>query len=124
MTDPAWRAFFVEVEELREEHLIASGGTLADLIDDYLFVRLGDLISLAFCTGWTKEESCRDYRVQLVGDRVVVSPDLFGGAAIPVEIEARVLETTRFGSDKELRDALESAPRMTLRGEVGASPGD
>ena len=38
---------------LRDDMLSASGEEPAALSSDYAFVRLGDLISLAFCTGWT-----------------------------------------------------------------------
>ena len=50
----------------------APGMSLADLEDDYVFVRLGDLISLTFCTGWTDEQCFGSSTIQLSGWRVVV----------------------------------------------------
>src|SRR5919204_4119302 len=44
-----WAPFFAEMETLRNRHLLAAAPlTMDDLRGDYAFVRLGDLISLAF----------------------------------------------------------------------------
>lgn len=117
-SDSDWTAFFVEMAAARDAMLRASGRPLADLVDDYPFLRLGDLISLAFCTGSTDEQRFGDWTVQLSGACVVVAPDLFGGEAIPFEVEARTIRNRRFRSDAELRDALSEATVTTLRGDV------
>src|SRR3954465_10810061 len=46
--DPSWSAFFTGMAELRDEMVRASRERADDLAGDYRFVRLGDLISLAF----------------------------------------------------------------------------
>ena len=76
--DAEWTSFFAEVEAARGAWLRASGGSLEELGVDYAFLRIGDLISLAFCTGWTDEHRFGEWAVQLHGTRVVVTPDVFG----------------------------------------------
>jgi hypothetical protein len=120
-SDSEWTPFFAEMEAARDATLRASGMPLDDLMADYAFVRLGDLISLAFCTGSTDEQRFGDWTVQLSGTRVVVTPDAFGGTAIPFEIAAREIGCRTFRSDTELRDALSNANTTTLRGDVAGS---
>lgn len=121
--DAEWVSFFSGMEEARGAMLRASGGRLADLLADYAFVRLADLISLTFCTGWMDEQRFADWSVQLYGARVVVTPDVFGGAEVPIEIEAVELRDRAFRSSEELWDALKDADTTTLRGEVAGTTG-
>jgi hypothetical protein len=116
--DPAWDSFFERMQTERDAMLRASGMPLEDLLTDYVFVRLGDLISLAFCTTTMGEQRFREWTVVLQGSRVLVHPDLFGGAEIPMQIAARALSRTRFDSEADLREALHVAPTPTLSGEV------
>ena len=81
-------------------------------------MRLADVISLTFCTGWTDEQRFADWTVQLSGTRVIVTPDVFGGRKIPIEITAREMRNQPFRSDADLRDALSEGDTRTLRGEV------
>lgn len=118
-TDAEWNAFFATMGSMRDERLCEGGGSLDDLVADYLFVRLGDLISLAFCTGWTDQQRFGEWAVQRFDSTVVVSPDLFGGRTIPFEITARELPNRPFTSDADLRDALRAAKLTILRGQVG-----
>jgi hypothetical protein len=120
--DPEWESFFATMTALRDERVRACGAPLDDLVSDYPFVRLGDLISLAFCTGWTDEQRFGGWAVQRLGSRVVVTPEAFGAATIPFEVPARDLPNRPFTSDADLREALSQAPRTVLRGEVGARP--
>jgi hypothetical protein len=113
-----WTSFFAEMEAARDAMLRASRMPLDDLVADYAFVRLADLISLIFCTGWTDEHRFADWTIQLSGTRVVVIPDAFGGLKIPIEIKAREIRNQSFQQDAELRDALREANTTTLRGEV------
>lgn len=113
--DPAWAAFFAEMEALRDR-MTRTVACATDLLADYAFVRLGDLVSLTFCTGWTDAQRYADWTVRLSGDRVRVDPDPFGGAVIPIEIAARELPARPFRTDAELRDALARASTTVLRG--------
>ena len=116
--DAEWRTFFAGMETARDGWLRASGLPLDELLSDYAFVRLADLISLTFCTGWTDEQRFADWTVRLSAARVIVSPEAFGGAAIPIEIVAREIPNRPFGSDEELRTAVRAAPAVTVRGEL------
>lgn len=116
--DPEWSTFFAGMEKARDQMLGADGGSLDDLLPDYAFVRLGDLISLAFCTATSEQLRFGDWSVRLAGTRVLVTPDAFGGAEIPIEITARALPKRPFRSDADLSDALKQATPITLQGSV------
>jgi hypothetical protein len=116
--DPIWTSFFAEMDATRDAMIHASGLPADDLLADYAFVRLGDLISLAFCTGGPDEQRFGDWTVTPAGTRVVVTPDVFGGASIPFQINAREIRSQPFRSDEELRDALTRATTTTLHGSV------
>lgn len=116
--DADWTSFFTKMEEARDAMAGASGMPLAVLLADYPFVRLGDLISLTFCAGWTDEQHFGDWTVKASGTRVVVTPDPFDGAEIPIAITAKVIRTESFRSDADLREAMSEAKTTTLSGEV------
>ena len=115
--DPAWAAFFAGMNASRLEMLKASGATMEELVADYAFLRLGDLISLAFCTGSTAPQLFREWTVRLSGPRVIVTPGIFGGAPVTFEVTARAVRPP-FSSNVELRDALERSASAILQGEA------
>jgi hypothetical protein len=118
--DPMWAPFFDAMRERRDAMAGSAGRSLQDLSADYEFVRLADLTSLAFCTGWTGEQRFGDWVVRVSGTRVL-TPDVFGGVEIAVEIEAREIANQRFQSDDELRDALRRGTTTTLTGTVAGT---
>lgn len=120
-TNREWSSFFAGMEAERDARLEISGLSLEDLIADYRYVRLGDLISLTFCTGWTDEQRFGVHTVRLSGNRVVASPDLFGGATIPIAINAKEVRPQHFESDATLGAAFQAANPVVLRGEVSAA---
>lgn len=122
-SDPEWTPFFDEMAAARGAMLRASRMPIHDLEADYPFVRLADLISLTFCTGWADEQRFGDWTVQLSGTRVGVSPDPFGGIEIPIEIDAREIRHQPFRSEAELRAALSEGRTTTLRGAVAGTRG-
>ena len=115
--DGAWAAFFAGMEASRLEMLQASGATMDTLLADYAFLRLGDLISLAFCTGSTTAQPFRDWTVRLSGPRVIVTPGIFGGAPVTFEVAARAVRPP-FSSDAELQAALSRSATAMLQGEA------
>lgn len=117
-SDAAWTDFFAGLSSSRDALLAAVGGALTDLLDDYSFVRLADLISLAFCTGWTDERRFGLWTVVLSGTRVTVTPGAFGGAIVPIEIAAREIANRSFQCDADLHRALSDASTITLTGTV------
>jgi hypothetical protein len=116
--DPEWREFFGEIERLRETYRNRRGGSMAELAADYRYVRLGDLVSLVFCTGWTEEQRFAEWTVRGAGTKVVVTPDPFGGRTIPIDVTARVIPGQSFQSSVELEVAWSQAKTTTLRGET------
>ena len=115
--DAAWTSFFDELTVLRDAMLGASGGSFAGLLDDYSFVRLGDLISLTFCTGWTDEQRFGGWVVRGSGASVTVTPKSFP-RPVPFDVAARELRAAAFRSDAELREALAATAATMLHGEV------
>ena len=120
-SDDEWSPFFVEMEAARDAMLRKGELGLDTLLSDYVFVRLADLISLAFCVGWKDEQRFGEWTVLCVDTRVVVRPDAFGGKEVPIEIEAREIPNRSFQSDMEVRDALREARVTTLEGIVTGS---
>ena len=119
--DAEWTDFFDRMTAMRDEMVRASGGALTDLLEDYLFVRLGDLISLSFCLGWSGDQQFADYTIGSSGDgRVLVAPDLFDGAAVPMDVAGREIPKRTYESDDDLHQAIAAAAPTTFRGEVRA----
>ena len=117
-SDDEWAPFFAEMAMLRDAKMSASGLPLDDLLTDYAFVRLADLISLTFCANWIDEQRFGEWTVNRVDARVIVRPDAFGGQEIPIEIDAREIAYRTFRSDAELRETLSQATVTRLRGVV------
>ncbi len=120
--DPEWAAFFAEMAAARDARLEALRLPFDELESDYAFLRLGDLISLAFCTQAPEPSRYGRWTVQADGARVVVGSAPFSGA-VPFEVQAREIHAGPFRSDDELRAAVGAAVTTTLRGEVVRSPG-
>ena len=121
-SDTAWTRFFVEMETMRREMVETSGLLLPELLADYWFVGLGDLISLTFCNGWTDVQQFDPWSVRLSGSQVSVWPDPFDGSAIPIAIEAREIPRRAFRSNAELRAELATACITAVQGVVTSSP--
>lgn len=116
--NPDWSLFFTRMGVIRDALLKKSGRTPLELEADYVFVRLGDLISLAFCTGSNDLNQFAGHRVELFRDKVIVTPDLFAGMDIPIAISAVELPTNKFKNDAELHEALPTGWAVTLAGSV------
>ncbi len=114
----AWHSFFDEMEALRAQFLRAAApATLDALLHDYRWVRTGDVLSLAFCNGWTEVQTDeRGRSAQLIGERLVVTPDPFAGERVPLAIAGREMSDTPFASEADARAAYARAPAATLSG--------
>ncbi len=117
-SDADWSRYFAEMTETRRELVRVSRMSLEKLEADYAYLRLADLISLAFCTGSTDEFRYGNWTVRLTGPRVAVTPDVFGGAEIPIEIAALEIPNRPYRSDVDLRHELSEATPATLLGNV------
>lgn len=123
--DPDWRAFFAELEVARDRQIVHAASTpafasltLDDLVADYFFVRMGDLLSLTFCNAWTEAPDELGYAITCRDRRVTVTPDPFGGREIPIEVPARELPNRAFVSSAEASSVFKSAPVRSHRGLV------
>jgi len=115
-SNPEWAAFFKALEHLRNSMLAACESLdLEDLIEDYFFVRAGDLMSLIFCNGWTRPERLDRYELRLKGRRLHVKPDPFGGREVEFAITARQIANDRY-TPRTAADAWRSAPSQMLAG--------
>jgi hypothetical protein len=117
-SDNAWNTFFPRLETLRDELVHTSGRSKQQLAYDYTFVRIGDLISLIFCGQWDEAQTFDEWVFRRDGDRVVVTPDAFGGRAIPVAVNARQIPSRRYVSDDDLRHTVRQSPLVTLSGTI------
>jgi hypothetical protein len=118
--NPGWAPFFTEMETRRDRHLQHSGLlTLEDLVREYFFLRIGDLVSLTFCNGWTDgqlDDSGSGYAMSLDGTRLTITPDPFEGREVPLEVTARELPNRPFHSAAEAREAFSKARIVPVEG--------
>jgi uncharacterized protein DUF3891 len=117
-TDAEWLSFFPMMERMRDEHRAQTHTTHDELVAAYRFVRLGDLLSLTFCTGWRDVQSYQSWTVHLEDEHVVVvSPSELDQAELPIEIHARQVPPAH-PSAEALREAMALAPVVTISGLV------
>lgn len=83
-SDPEWAAFFPEMEAIRDRLAARQ-----ELLSDYLFLRIGDLASLTFCTAANLQVGEFGYLVRLDGEQLIITPDPFEGAEVPLQISGR-----------------------------------
>jgi Protein of unknown function (DUF3891) len=115
--DPQWAPFFEQMQAICDHHLAASGVSREDLLHDYRFLRLGDLLSLTFCNAWPEPQAdAFGYRIRFDGARLSVLPDPFGGRPIPLEIPARRLPNRRYESSEDAAKAWQAAATMEVGG--------
>jgi hypothetical protein len=119
---PSWDPFFEQMERMLEDALRrAAPATLDDLRHDYFFVRMGDLISLAFCNEWRELRRLGDYALRVEGNRVMIAPDPFEGAAIGLNIPARQLPNRRYSSPADADAAFATGTPVTIAGTASGT---
>jgi hypothetical protein len=116
--DPDWQLFFTTMADLRSTFLGHTGLQLEVLLDDYKFLRLGDLISLAFCNAWTDEHRHGPYTIRCQDSAIAVSPDPFGGMPMAIDVRARVLPNRAFRDDADAASAWRDGRTTTLQGRA------
>jgi hypothetical protein len=123
--EPNWRSFFRDIEEDRErllETAVATGAPARERFkDDYSFLLLGDVMSLAFCNGWTDASTVRGYSIRMSGGVLRVHPDPFGGCRVAFAVRARRIPRRRYISDDDLRRSLWDAPEVIMRGAAASA---
>ena len=116
---PEWHRFFETMAAQRAVLLARAGDEAAATIDeDYQFLRMADLLSLAFCDRWKEPVDYAGYHIALTGETLHVTPDPFGGARIPLRVLARQVPRRRYASSADLRAALDEAEMVMVEGEA------
>jgi hypothetical protein len=120
--DADWDRFFEALRAIRDDLLQRIGrhvGTrLADFAHEYRCVRLGDSLSLHFCHAWTTPQTTLGYTATIDGPDLVISPDPFDGATIPLRVIGRRIAARSYASDADLRAALAIATPEVLAGQA------
>jgi hypothetical protein len=115
-----WDAFFAQMEAERGHFLAAAGvRDLGALKRDYVFLRIGDLLSLTWCNAWREpqtDDAGSGTTVHLEGDELVLSPDPFAGRRIPFEVAARKLPGAPWISADAAARAWAAAEVVTVKG--------
>lgn len=120
--DPGWAGFFAALGATRDRLAVAAGRPLDELRADYVFLRLGDLLSLAFCTNSTSPQTCYGWTVQPSIDALSVSPAGFP-ADVPFTIDVREISDVPYPTDAALAAALGAARSRRLAGVIrGGEP--
>ena len=117
--DAEWDSFFADMEAQRDRYVALAGASLDELLRDYAFVRVGDLLSLTFCNAWTDAKTDEfGYTARLEGTNLTVQPDPFEGHSFVLEIRARELPKQVYASEAEATAAFEAAPGRLLQGMI------
>ena len=120
--DGEWTPFFTSMEVLREEMLQKADVSREHLSADYVYLRLGDLISLCFCTASPVEQRIGEWRVQWTDPSVLVSPDPFRGREIQMEIGAKKVQPVALRSSADLREQFGRLEHVTVHGTARGGP--
>jgi hypothetical protein len=106
------------MQTIRDGYVRSAGLSLETLLGDYTFVRLGDLLSLTYCTGWTDPQHYDRWTVVHHNDRVAVTPYEFGKDEIRIDVPAVEVPAEPFASQDTLRAALATARHVKLTGVI------
>ncbi len=115
--DPEWQEFFPSMTALRDEHVGRAGGNQKTLVRDYVYLRLGDLLSLAFCTRQAAPETLGPWTIRLEGERLHVTPNPFV-LDVSFAVEAKEIPDAPYPTDEALHAAIATGPSRALEGVV------
>lgn len=117
-----WAPFFRAVAGMRDGLLqrigMFTGAPREAFEADYRCVRLGDSWSLQFCNGWTRPSTTLGYRASVSGGTLLIAPDPFAGASIPLRVIGRRIPARRYRDDADLRAAMAAATPEVVTGEA------
>ncbi len=116
-SDAAWGDFFPAMTALRDHHVSRSGGDLKTLARDYVYVRLGDLLSLTFCTGHPAPAQLGPWTMHLQGSHILIAPNPFV-LDLSFAVEAREIPDVPYATDEALRAAVAAGRSRALEGTI------
>lgn len=119
---PDWRPFFESITAMRDDLLqqagLLSGAPRQTFEAQYRCVRLADVFSLQFCNGWKGPDATLDYEASMDGDVLLISPDPFDGAIVPLRVLGRRIAARRYENDGEMRRAIADAAPFVVEGRA------
>jgi len=115
--DAVWDAFFATLAARRDALVATAGRALDVLREDYVFLRLADLLSLSFCTRASEPASVGGWTVRPTASALELSPAGFDGE-VPFAIDAREIADAPYPTHAALAAALAAAPVRRLRGVI------
>jgi hypothetical protein len=120
--EPAWAPFFGAIEALRDALLqrigMFTGAARETFEADYRCVRLGDALSLQFCSAWTEPQTTLGYQASVNRATLLVAPDPFAGASVLLRAIGRRIPARRYRHDADLRAALAAATPEVITGDA------
>jgi hypothetical protein len=117
--DSTWTPYFDAMTAARDRLLARCDPSTAGAIaQDYHFLRLADLLSLAFCNDWRQPLNYEGHHITLTDRALIVSPDPFGGSRIDLRVPVRRVPRRRYASAADFRAAVASASIEVLEGEA------
>ena len=120
--DADWQVFFDSVTPIRDDLLkqigMLTGEARETFQRQYRCVQLADAFSLQFCGGWTDNSSTLEYQAVMRGDALLISPDPFDGATIPLQVLGRRIAARRYHDDGELRHTIAAATPEVITGSA------
>jgi hypothetical protein len=118
--DAEWSGFFAELASMRDALLERTDGTSPEarraFEAEYRVVRLGDALSLQFCNGWREPQTTLDYTARVEGNTLLIAPDPFGGATVPLRVIGRRIPARAYRDDADLRTAVANATPEIVTG--------
>ncbi len=119
--EAAYDPFIEQMEAARDRCLADAQTGLHVLARDYFFVRIGDLLSLTFCNGWSEPRREGPYVAHVDGSRLTIDPDPLGGREIPLAVPARRVGRRTFAGQDDLASAFSRAPVELVSGVMGGA---
>lgn len=120
--EPEWARFFGTIEAMRDALLQRIGkftGAPRETFEaEYRCVRLGDALSLQFCNAWAEPQTTHGYQASVNRATLVVAPDPFGVASVPLRVIGRRVPARRYRDDADLRMAIAAATPEVVTGEA------
>lgn len=121
-SEPEWVPFFGTIEAMRDALLqrigMFTGASRETFEADYRCVRLGDALSLQFCNAWTEPQTTLGYEASVNGPTLLVAPDPFGGATVPLRVIGRRIPARPYAHDADVRAALAAAAPEVIAGDA------
>lgn len=117
-----WDPFFDTMIAMRDALLtrigMLTGAARQTFQTDYRCVRLGDSLSLQVCHGWTEPHETFQYRAVMKDTTLVIAPDPFAGAVVPLRVIGRRIPRRQYDDDAELRAAVAASTPEVVAGEA------